>query len=134
MHNFEHLRDFNIVQLREWIEKYLRFVTSRNPAVDVEAAFTFAHFINDKIDEIDDSRLWSLELCGLHLEYLGIEASDGKLWAATFHAVAECVWFEDNFIHKYPASSRAACVEEAIARAGAIAGAMLMLPESDNRK
>lgn len=130
MNNFEHIKDFNIAQLRKWIERYLQFSTPRNPAVDIEAAFSFAHFINSKIDGIEDSRLWSLELCGLHLEYLGHEASDSMVWAATFHAVAEFEWFDNRYIHKYPASFRAASVEEAITRAGAIAGVFLMLPES----
>lgn len=125
MTNFEHLRDFTIAQLWKWIGQYLGFTHSSSS--EIEAAFAFADFINQKIDEIEDSRLWSLELCGLKLEYLGVESPDGKLWAATFHAVAECDWFEKEHIYKYPASFRAASAEEVILRASAIAGAMLIL-------
>lgn len=124
MNNFEHITDFTIPQLSRWIENHLGFPMSGR--VDIEAAFAFADFMNQKVDEMEDSRLWSLELCGLKLEYLGVESPDGKLWAATFHAVAECDWFEKEHIYKYPASFRAATSEEVILRAAAIAGAMLI--------
>lgn len=130
MNNFEHLRDFNVSQLQQWIAKYLLFQSIKNPAIDIETAVTFAYVIHRMIAE---TRACT-ELSGLNLIYIGEGNLDKAEWAATFNSLGyharDSEWYELKHIHHYPASARAMTPEEAITRAGAIAGAMLKTPKS----
>jgi hypothetical protein len=130
MNNFEHLRDFNVVQLGNWLRAYLKFDSVKNPAIDIETAITLACLVNRMILETPGL----LQLSGLTLKYLGEGNRDNAEWAATFYTLGngkhDHEWYEERYICLYPASARAMHPEEAITRAAAIAGALVSCPPS----
>lgn len=134
MNNFEHIRDFNISQLWEFVEKYLTFRSAMNPALDIETAFALVHEVHRELENAHSNLIWSTELAGLIVQHIGNDSRDGHPWAVTFHAIKSVEWYELREIYKYPASCRAATLEEAITRAAAVAMALLRSPESGGLK